>query len=336
MRSVPVRALILGVALVTGCKPEPFRPDAAERPPDAPPPEWWQPRPTEAIDWDIQLSETMFDVSAARGMYTIELFDAVPSMQTLDYGDGMPVTVPAGVHAMAMARLKAMTPAPIVVCHVGTGAIRLDDPDAMKFPGWKTNPPDMPQMPESGSVIGWSTPFGTPKERFIDITESAMRGKVVSLIDKRLELAKKIGCDAVVTQWDDQSAYQGAPGTGFMALKVEEFLSWSSALTGKAHERKLSIGMRSTAVTAVENTHPYYDWLLFERCAERGDLECNNATKEYAGVQKAAFALEYKRNEDDTADNNITTLCMRLGAAGLKSRSIFKTTALDTVREPCP
>src|SRR3954463_10476443 len=122
MRSDSVRALILGSALVAGCQPSPQRPDPA--------PPWWQPAPGEAADWDIQLAATPFDISAARAMYTLDLWDAVPAATTLDYGDGAPLAVPAGKHPGAIAELHARTPPAIVVCQIGTGAIRLTDPDA--------------------------------------------------------------------------------------------------------------------------------------------------------------------------------------------------------------
>jgi hypothetical protein len=200
MRSATARALSLGLLLAAGCKPDPFRPDAGPAdvadPPDAPEKPWWTPEPGEYPDWDIQLDRTQFDVTTRRGVYVIDLFDAVPAPTMLDYGDGTPVMVPAGVHATAIAALHATTPRTMVVCHVNTGAIRLDrEPDAVKFPGYKPTPPGVPNnptTPDAGSVIGWSIMGGDVNERFIDISPAA-RSAVLPLIGKRFDLAKQIG-----------------------------------------------------------------------------------------------------------------------------------------------
>ena len=86
------------------------------------PPTWWQPKLGEAKNWDIQLSGTI-DVSAPRVMYDLDLWSLVPSQMTLDYGDGDPVTVPAGALAGTIAQLHARTPATFVICHVETGLL---------------------------------------------------------------------------------------------------------------------------------------------------------------------------------------------------------------------
>lgn len=336
MLSAPARALLLlGFVLVAGCKPDPFRPDAGPPLPDAPPPDgpppWWQPVPGEAADWDIQLAASPFDVSTPRAMYTIDLWDAVPSVQTLDYGDGTPVTVPAGANAGVIAQLQGQTPPAIVVCHVGTGAIRLDDPDAVKFRGYTATPPDRPDPLATGSVIGWSTPDGGPNERFIDIHETS-RDAVVPLIAKRIELARAIGCDAIAAMHNDLHVYQnpGDAGHGFAEVMREEYMSWSRELATRAHAVELSIGPRTKSEIGIDELSMTYDWMMTDRCAEY-----ENCTKvqEFINKQKAVFAIEYKLDEDGNP-NTTTILCSKLGTI---RDAIFKTAALDsTAPERCP
>ena len=335
MRSVLARALILGVALVGGCKPDPFRPDAGPRPEDAPspdaPPPYWVPLPGQADDWDIQLARTPFNVSTPRVLYVIDLWDAVPAPTTLDYGDGTPVTVPAGAHAGAIAQLHGLTSKAMAVCHVSTGAIRLDDPDAMKFPGYKANPPNNPNPPEPGSVIGWSTTTTGANERFINIHDGATRAEVARLMGKRIELAKTIGCDAIVTQWNDQLVYQTSPGHGFPDLVGDEYHSWSSELRARAHQRELSIGLRTQTPLGVAGTSPYYDWLMLERCGEY--FECDIA-KPFVDARKVVFAIEYDIAQSGDP-NTATTVCGRQKSAGITT-GIIKKAALDSFRTDCP
>ena len=105
--------------------------------------------PGVARNWDVQ-STAPFDLTAPRAMYDLDLWALVPATTMLDYGDGDPVTVPAGVLAGKIAELHARTPRTVVICHVDTGAIRLSDPDARKFPGYEASP--------SGSADGHRRP----------------------------------------------------------------------------------------------------------------------------------------------------------------------------------
>lgn len=335
MPSDPVRALLLGLVLVTGCKPEPHFSDA--RPPDIMlpdgPPPWWKPRPGEAANWDIQLAEMPFDVSMPRAMYTIDLWDAVPAATMLDYGDGMPLMVPVGANAMAIAQLHMQTPPAIVVCHLNTGAVHLvDDLDASKFPGYETNPPDRPDLVEAGSAIGYSI-ANNPNLRFLDIHE-ASRDRVLPVIEKRIELAKTIGCDAIAAANNEHLAYQGDPGHGFPDLTPDDYASWSDALTGRAHDRMLSIGLRSNTTQGVGGMAARYDWLMIDRCAEFAQGTCERA-RSFINLGKAAFAIEYDLDENGDP-NTKATLCNELNL-GMIDDAIIKSAALSSAyRDVCP
>lgn len=324
MRSERLRGLLIGFVLVAGCKPEPHRPDAA--------PPWWKPAPGEAADWDIQLARTPFDASATRVMYTIDLWDAVPSATMIDYGDGAPVAVPAGAHASVIADLHGRALPSIVICHVATGAIRLTDPDAKKFPGYEATPPNRPAPIAAGSVIGWSITDADANERWIDIHE-ASRTKVLPLIQKRIDLALAIGCDGIAANRNDQLAYQGSPGHGFADLTPGEYTSWSTELTGRAHELRISIGLRSTANQTVDVTSgSVYDWLMTDRCAE---FDGCDVAQPFLNSRKAVFAIEYATDETGTP-NTVSSLCTTLSRARIED-GIVKDTALSNASyERCP
>lgn len=321
MRSV--RVLALGFVLLAGCKPEPFRPDAA--------PPYWKPAPGEYANWDIQRAASPFDVSAPRAMYALDLWELVPAPTTLDYGDGTPVTVPAGARANVIAELHGRTPPAMVVCHVTTGAIRLTDPDAMKFPGYKMSPPDRPNALELDSVIGWSPLGGDPNLRFLDIHD-ASRATVVARVAKRLELARTIGCDAVAAEVHDLLGYQPT-GHGFEDFTPDEYEAWGDELTERAHDITLSIGLRSNSMQSIGNMARRFDWLMIDRCAE---FEGCSATREFINASKAVFAIEYLRNEEDTDDNNKDALCMDLKDAMIQDEIIKDAALSSAVHGTCP
>ena len=325
MRSESVRGLILGLVLVAGCKPEPHRPDAA--------PPWWKPVPGEAADWDIQLAASPFDVSAQRAMYTLDLWDVVPTATTIDYSDGMPpLAVPAGAHASAIADLHTRTPPAIVVCQIGVGSIRLTDPDAKKFPIYEASPPNRQTAPAAGSVIGWSTTTADANERFIDIHQAA-RTIITPLIKKRIDLAQTIGCDAIAAKDSDVPAFQdpGGIGHGFPDISFSEYESWTGVVAGYAHSLRISVGPHNRSTLAVDQMAVTHDWIIAERCAEF--QECD-MYQPFLNRSKAVFALEYNKNEAGM-DNNPTTLCGRLETARIQD-GIIKDAALSSaVYVPC-
>ncbi len=319
MRSVC--ASLLGFALLAGCKPEPFRPDAA--------PPYWKPKPGEAADWDIQLNAP-FDLSAPRAMYALELWDVIPDARSVDYGDGTPLMVPAGAQRTAIADLKARPGPPIVVCHLGAGTIRLDDPDASKFPGFAASPPNRPDPVASGSVIGWSISDTDANERFLDIRDP----RVAPLILKRIELAQQIGCDAIAAKDTDLPAYQseGSLGHGFgpvgeETISLVQYRQWSEDVAAHAHTLRMSAGIRNKSKLAGDDLAAAYDWAIVERCAEY-ELRFCDAGRPFINANKPAFAIEYDQTEEGDP-NDPTALCSDLDAARIED-GIIKNAALSS------
>ena len=295
---------------------------------DAAGPQWWQPKVGEAKDWDIQL--TMPDVSTPRMMYDLNLWDLVPSQMTLDYGDGAPVTVPAGSLAGTIAQLHARTPSTIVICHVETGILDLALPDASKFPGYdadSTKIPDKPTNPAAGSVIGWRVNMSM--KRWLDISEAG-RAKWIPIMFKRFDLAKQIGCDGV--EPDRNLAAQFSEFTGFGIMTTDSY-SWFTEIAKQGHARMLSTGMKNghTVASLTDMEADKFDWLMIERCGE--DLNCDLA-RPFINLQKAVFAIDYDHSAEGDAQSS-GLLCPQQQLAMIAD-GIFKDVGLTkNVRTPC-
>jgi hypothetical protein len=308
-------------------------------------PAWWQPKPGAAPNWDIQLAAP-FDVSAPRTMYDLDLWSLVPSQTTLDYGDNTPVTVPAGALAGTIAQLHARTPPAIVLCYVETGALDLNRPDAVKFPGYNadhTKIPDNPDPmsmspgsvkgpPNSSSVIGWSV--DTVDLRFLN-TSQASRATLSPILFKRFDLAQRIGCDGI-----DPAHNATAPlATGF-PITSDDSASWYAEVAQQGHARKLSTGMRNNVILPelISPGADQFDWLLLERCGEleaQQELGCD-AARPFLNAQKDVFALDYNKTEDGSTQDP-QTVCMPQMTESIPDGLFkdFPPTGNATIRQQC-
>ncbi|MDQ3365910.1 MAG: endo alpha-1,4 polygalactosaminidase [Myxococcota bacterium] len=332
-RLAPTCVVMLGLGAVAACKGSPLRPDAQQDATavDAFELPWWTPSPGEARNWDIQLTPP-FDLTTPRAMYMLDLWDVVPAPMMLDYGDGDPVSVPAGELATAIATLKAQTPPAIVICHVDTGAIHLDDPDARKFPGFEATPPNRPTNPAANSVIGWSTTETGTIERFLDVRADS-RARFAAILFERFDLAKAIGCDGVATDRNDAVAYESTIGHGFGSIPIREHTSWSVEVAAQAHQRELSAGMRNgyTITAQSDELSDDFDFLVADRCAEHG--VCDQA-RPFINKARAVFAIDYFVDEDGEPLTEMA-ICTRW-AQGQIQDGVIKDAALSSaVRETC-
>jgi len=301
-------------------------------PPDAPrvdarpPAPWWQPAPGETGSWDIQITEP-FDLEAPRAMYVLDLWSLVPEETTLDYGDDEPVTVPAGALAGKLAELKARTPAPIVICRVSTGALRLTDPDASKFPGFEADPPDRPDAMRTGSVIGWSTAEDDPSERFLD-TREASRAAWAPLMWKRLDLARQIGCDGVEGHRNEMAGSD--PG---FVLSYDDQVSWFAEVASQLHARELSAGMQIVgSAQLIDALAADHDWLVTYRCAEFN--QCDQS-RPFLNLGKAVFAIDHDTDENGEPLENTSILCQRQQQAMIDEGLIKDAALTSAVHESC-
>ncbi|MGE3544795.1 MAG: endo alpha-1,4 polygalactosaminidase [Kofleriaceae bacterium] len=306
-------------------------------------PAWWSPRPGDAKNWDIQLAEP-FNITEPRVMYTFDLWDVVPAATTIEYGDGDPVAVPPGVLPTAIAELhtRMVDGQPtIVICRVSTGAIDLGDPDARKFPGFEPNPPDRPDPPAPGSVIGWSTfasdgVTNNPSERYLDIS-AANRDMWSALIFKRFDLAKQIGCDGVAPTRNDVPPNLDdptQPGEGGFAFPIQDMTSWYARVAEEAHvPRELSVGMEGGYIYTgqTDELDDDFDWLMIERCGEFA--YCDNA-RPFIAALKPVFAIDYDTNEFGEPQNS-TIVCNAQQQALLNDGLIKDVLLTSAVRQPC-
>ena len=324
MSTRAISILILGLA-ACGDDGPPIDPPPA---PDGPvEPEVWSPKPGEYSNWDIQL-HAPFDLDATRAMYVLDLFDVVPAEQTITYDDGT-ITVPAGALPTAIAELHAKDT--IVVCGVGTGSIRLDDPDAPKFPGFDVTIPDNPTPPAAGSVIGWSTNNpNEPMERFLDIRESS-RGVVTPLINKRFQLAKDLGCDAFLAL----ETFMVDPG---FAVAPNEILSFHAAVAGLARtpddDTKVAIGLHDgyTGIASDSDLIAAYQFQLMEGLAR--DRVCCDDVRAMINAGKAAFALDVL-STDPKAPVDEALACSQYDAGGMEDGLVKDPSLSSTFRADC-
>ena len=272
-------AIALGVA---GCGGDSHPAvDAGDDGPSGPP--WWQPQVGEAKNWDIQLGAVPenIDVSTPRLMYDLDLWALVPSPTQLTYGDGTSVVVPAGALAGTIAQLHARTPSTIVICHVETGALEMERPDAGKFPA---------------AAIGEAVP-GLATAKFLDIS-AAGRAAWQATMFKRFDLASQIGCDGIEPAHNDAGAFN----SGF-TVPTEDSLSWFAEVAMQGHARMLSTGMKGgdedQLSGAVDAGPGQFDWLMIERCGER--RRCDLA-KPFLEALKPVFAIDYNFDDGTAQD----------------------------------
>lgn len=268
----------------------------------------WVPAPGSAKNWDVQLTAP-FDVSVQRAMYDLDLFDVVPSPQTLSYADG-DLTIPAGALPTAIADLHAAST--IVVCHVGAGLIDTTDPDAAKFPSALIG----------ATTVNWQNGFDN--DRYLDIRSAT----TLALVEKRLDLAKQIGCDAVEADGIDQS--KDSPG---FPIAEADVVTYFQKVAAEAHRRTLSVGMKNVwnTPTVISELPTIYDWMMVLRCAEFNDCAKESA---FVVAGKAVFGIDIAM--PDANGNGIApaTACPRYGAVMIDG--IVKDDTLTKTLTTCP
>lgn len=316
-------ALFVALACLAACKGDPVRPDAGDDIVDAYKPPWFYPAPGEIKDWDIQIKAPYNLVP--RPMVIVNLWD-VALATTITYDDGSaPVTVVEGAQRGMLDTLKAGGK---VICHVGTGAISLDDPDAMKFPGYEPTPPDRPTPIAQDSTIGWSTPAGA-NERFVDFRNAT----AAAVLLKRIKLAKDSGCDGVLAYRNDAAAFTEPANThGFAEITSMQETDWIVKVAKAGHDLMIAVGGRGGhADPNIGEIDDDYDFLVAERCAE--DSNCDLA-RPFIEAHHAVFGIDYDTNQ--AGDPQVLATICTDWVNGMID-GIQKTAALDSsLRATCP
>jgi hypothetical protein len=214
---------------------------------------------------------------------------------TITYADNTTVTVPVGALAGAVASIKGA--GAVLVCRVDSGAIRLTDPDAMKFPGFDGPPNDRPMDPAAGSVVGWSV-FVDPNTRYLDL-RTAGRAMWQPAMFKRFEYAKSIGCEGIDAAWIDQAD----PGFPLVVAGSENDVTlYYADVVADLHARELSAGFHASTPQGKLFTSQFaqsYDFAVTERSAEFDEFD---TTRAFNQAGKAEFAIDYVDDMDRDLD----------------------------------
>jgi hypothetical protein len=228
--------------------------------------EVWKPRPRTTWQWQIT---GRVDESVKAAMYDIDLFDARPGQ----------------VNAGAIDRLHAKEI--VVVCYLDTGAWESYRPDAARFPR---------------SVIG--NPTGWQGERWLDLRRGSWP-KFAPIIWKRLDLAKRLGCDGV--EPDQNNAVGNRPG---FPITPADQKAWYLEVARQAHRRGLSVGMKNGLESIDRDTVAAFDWALNEQCFQY--TECARL-EPFTRAGKAVFQVEY-----DLPPSTFCRQARRLGFSSLR------------------
>ena len=187
-----------------------------------------------------------------------------------------------------------------VICYVNTGAWEDYRPDAGNFPV---------------EIIGRDYE-GWEGEKWLDISRYSLFKDVM---ESRFNLAVSKGCDGIDA--DNMQNYQEK--TGF-SISEEDQLSYNIWLSGQAHERGLSIGLKNNAEQAGD-LEPYFEWSLIEDCAVYGWCEMLSP---FVKAGKPVYQVEY--SDEYSSPDEFCSRAIRNGYTGL-----FKNRNLDARVEFC-
>jgi hypothetical protein len=188
-----------------------------------------------------------------------------------------------------------------VICYFSAGSWEQDRPDAAEFPAAvKGDPLDEP----------------FEDELWLDVR----RAEVRALMQRRLDLAKTRGCDAV--EPDNVDGY--TRDTGFDLSSADQ-LDYNRFIAAEAHARGLSVGLKNDTDQLAE-LEPYFDWALNEECFTY--TECTHYQDNFLAANKAVFHAEYVDR------NQLAEVCAVTGPLGLST--LIKNMELDAFRIPCP
>jgi hypothetical protein len=180
-----------------------------------------------------------------------------------------------------------------VICYVSTGSWEEYRPDAGDFPA---------------EVIGRDY-TGWEGEKWLDISHFEL---FRSIIEKRFDLAVEKGCDGIDA--DNMQNYE--EDTGF-AISAEDQSAYNIWLSGQAHQRGLSIGLKNDADQA-NDLEPYFDWSLVEECSVYGWCEM---LLPFIKTGKPVFQVEYR--DDYDSPNGFCPDTLQYGYSGLlKNREL--------------
>lgn len=177
---------------------------------------------------------------------------------------------------------------------------------AGSFEDWRPDKASYPSSVLGKPLDGW------PGERWVDIRSTALRNILLA----RLDLAKSKGCAGVDP--DNVDGYGHDTGFPLKQSDTVNFLRW---LSGEAHRRGLSIGLKN-GIEILSQVAGSVDWAVNEQCHEYS--ECT-AYRSFISSGKPVFNVEYK--------GTLSTLCSK--AKPLKLSTIKAPLSLNGPADPC-
>ncbi|KAL3422760.1 endo alpha-1,4 polygalactosaminidase precursor [Phlyctema vagabunda] len=152
-----------------------------------------------------------------------------------------------------------------VICHFSAGTYQDWQPDSGSFPG---------------DTLGASYK-GNDSERWIDIR----RKPIQEIMLQRIRMAKDMGCDGIDP--DNVDGYER--GKTNFDLTVADSVKYVRFLAAKAHDLKMSIGLRNSP-ELIDDTLDVVQWQMNEGCIETGDC---SKYQDFIEAGKPVFHIEY-------------------------------------------
>ena len=166
-----------------------------------------------------------------------------------------------------------------VICYFSAGS----------YENWRDDAKDFNDA-ELGKLLE-----GYENERWLDIRSK----NVLSIMERRMDLAAKKGCDGV--EPDNMDGYTNNPG--FKLTRADQ-LAFNRQIANAAHKRGLSVGLKND-LDQIADLVDYYDFAVNEQCFEYEECE---ALVPFIKAGKAVLNAEYK--EEYVQDENARkTLC---------------------------
>lgn len=191
-----------------------------------------------------------------------------------------------------------------VVCYFSAGS----------FEAWREDASIFEEAEIGKPLDGW------PGERWLDIRSS----NVHAIIKRRLDLAKRKGCDGV--EPDNVDGYLNDTGFG---LGYEDQLAFNRFVANEAHKRGLSVGLKND-LEQVGDLVDYFDFALNEECFEF--FECD-ALLPFIESKKAVLNAEYAKKFAESEDER-SALCSE--SLQLRFSTLILNTDLDDrIRYSC-
>lgn len=259
---------------------------------------WWKPPQNTRWQWVLEGNVTTAEASRF-DMYDIDLTDAMPAdtVQQVTWANGYTrsVTWPRGDNAGIIAALKAQDKK--VICYFDTGAFETYEPDAALIPGRYGSgnsvremayhgPPEYAAWDIIGGLSSASDGSTFAGEYWYDLRESAWPA-LLPVIQARLDLAKKIGCDGVE---GDQNNVYGNDDTFGITQSIS--LRWYKEIYYQTHLRNMTvISKNGTEITGQQVAEPTdISYCTPGMCVPDGIL--NEECHQYSECAELAPALD--------------------------------------------